>query len=110
VGKVVLAFGRGTQTEIPTQLTAFTPRTIIDPAKLAAAVAEVRERGWGEAEEEREEDLAAIAVPVFDHTGGLVAILGVQGPSDRFDANARRAALPALQTAARELGRLLGAI
>jgi len=70
----------------------------------------VRERGWGEADEEREEDLAAIAVPVFDHTGGLVAILGVQGPSDRFDADARRAALPALQTAARELGRLLGAL
>ena len=74
------------------------------------AVDEVRERGWGEADEEREEDLAAIAVPVFDHTGGLVAILGVQGPSDRFDADARRAALPALQTAARELGRLLGAL
>jgi DNA-binding IclR family transcriptional regulator len=77
---------------------------------LAATVAEVRERGWGEADEEREEDLAAIAVPVFDHTGGLVAILGVQGPSDRFDAAARRAALPALQSAARELGRLLGAL
>lgn len=110
VGKVVLAFGRGNERELPTDLTAFTPRTITDPAVLAAAVAEVRERGWGEADEEREEDLAAIAVPVFDHTGSLVAILGAQGPSDRFDADARRAALPALQTAARELGRLLGAL
>ena len=110
VGKVVLAFGRGSETELPTDLAAFTSRTITDPAILTTAVAEVRERGWGEADEEREEDLAAIAVPVFDHTGGLVAILGVQGPSDRFDADARRAALPALQTAARELGRLLGAV
>jgi len=110
VGKVVLAFGRGTQTELPAQLTAFTSRTITDPAVLTSAVADVRVRGWGEADEEREEDLAAIAVPVFDHTGGLVAILGVQGPSDRFDTAARRAALPALQTAALELGRLLGAL
>jgi IclR family acetate operon transcriptional repressor len=110
VGKVVLACGRGSETELPAQLTAFTSRTIVDPAILAATVAEVRERGWGEADEEREEDLAAIAVPVFDHTGGLVAILGVQGPSDLFDAAARRAALPALQSAARELGRLLGAL
>ena len=107
---MVLAFGRGTQTELPTQLTAFTSRTITDPGVLTTAVADVRERGWGEADEEREEDLAAIAVPVFDHTGGLVAILGVQGPSDRFDTEARRAALPAVQTAARELGRLLGAL
>lgn len=110
VGKVVLAFGRGSEVELPAQLTAYTARTITDPAVLRAMVIEVRERGWGEAEEEREEDLAAIAVPVFDHTGGLVAVLGVQGPSDRFDAEARRAALPAVQTAARELGRLLGAI
>lgn len=109
VGKVVLAFGRGSETQLPADLTAFTARTITDPDVLQAAVAEVRERGWGEADEEREEDLAAIAVPVFDHTGGLVAILGVQGPADRFDADARRAALPAVQTAARELGRLLGA-
>ena len=109
VGKVVLAFGRGSETELPAQLTAFTSRTITDPAILAATIGEVRERAWGEADQEREEDLAAIAVPVFDHTGSLVAILGVQGPSDRFDAEARRAALPALQTAAQELGRLLGA-
>ena len=40
----------------------------------------------------------------------MCATIGVQGPSDRFDAGARRAALPALQTAARELGRLLGAL
>ena len=105
----MLAFGRGSETELPAQLTAFTPRTITDPATLAATIGEVRERAWGEADQEREEDLAAIAVPVFDHTGSLVAILGVQGPSDRFDAAARRAALPALQTAAQELGRLLGA-
>ena len=67
-----------------------------------------RERGWGEADGEREEDLAAIAAPVFGHAGGLAALLGVQGPADRFDAEARRAALPALQRAAADLGHQLG--
>ena len=110
VGKVVLAFGQGRETVIPPTLPAFTPNTITDPAILARAIREVLERGWAEADEEREEDLAAIAVPVFDHLGNLVAVLGVQGPAERFDAKARRAALPAVQHAAGEVGRLLGAL
>ena len=109
VGKVVLAFGTGRETEIPERLEAFTARTITDPERLTTVVAETGSRGWGEADGEREADLAAIAVPVFDHAGGLVAILGAQGPADRFDAAARRTAVPVLEDAARELGRLLGA-
>ncbi len=109
VGKVVLAFGEGREVVIADQLKAFTPDTITDPVVLETTVHEVRKHGWGEADGEREADLAAIAVPVFDHTGSLVAILGVQGPADRFDAAARRDALPAVQAAAVELGRLLGA-
>ena len=108
VGKVVLAFGTGREAEIPAQLPAFTTRTITEPATLEAAVAQTRARGWGEADGEREDDLAAIAAPVFGHAGGLTAVIGVQGPSDRFDAEARRAALPALVDAADALGGLLG--
>ncbi|MGI9116615.1 MAG: IclR family transcriptional regulator [Gaiellales bacterium] len=108
VGKVVLALGAGRETELPERLEAFTARTITDPDALRTAVAETRARGWGEADGEREDDLAALAAPVVGHAGGLVAILGVQGPSDRFDAAARQAALPALLDAARELGRLMG--
>ena len=108
VGKVVLAFGTGREAEPPQRLDAFTARTITDAADLDAAVAATRERGWGEADKEREEDLAALASPVFGHAGGLVAILGVQGPSDRFDAAARQAALPALLDAARQVGQLMG--
>ena len=109
VGKLVLAFGSGRETELPERLEAFTARTITDPDALAAAVAETRARGWGEADGEREEDLAAIAAPVFGHAGGLAALLGVQGPADRFDAAAREAALPALLEAAKALGMQLGA-
>jgi len=54
--------------------------------------ARARDRGWAEAAGEREEDLNAIAAPVLSPAGGLVAILGVQGPAVRFNPRAMRSA------------------
>jgi IclR family acetate operon transcriptional repressor len=103
VGKVVLAHG-GEAAE----LVAFTPRTIVDPAALAAEVALVRERGWAEAVGEREPDLNAVAAPVLGRGGALAAVLGVQGPSARLTARRRRSALELLLEEAGALGRSLG--
>ena len=89
VGKVFLAHG-GT---LPgAELTAFTPRTIVDIGELEAEVASVRDRGWAQALGEREADMNAVAVPVLDRAGQLVAILGVQGPAARFRGEAIQAA------------------
>jgi DNA-binding IclR family transcriptional regulator len=94
VGKVLLAFGR---LEPPTPpLTAFTPRTITDPQRLADELDRVRRRGFAEARDEREEGLSAVAAPVRDSRDELTGILGLQGPSSRFDARAMRAAVPML--------------
>jgi DNA-binding IclR family transcriptional regulator len=84
VGKVMLAFGGG---ELPPErdLVALTDRTITDRDALAAEVATVRERGYGTVFGEREQDVNAIAAPVFDNTGGLAAILGLQGPASRLE-------------------------
>jgi IclR family acetate operon transcriptional repressor len=90
VGKVFLAHG-GT---VPAGLLhAYTERTIVDHDLLRAEVAGVRERGWGQALGEREEDLNAVAVPVLDPAGKLVAILGVQGPAVRFGPRVIRTAV-----------------
>jgi len=89
VGKVFLAHG-GKLPDGP--LEAFTERTIVDPAVLAVQVAQVRERGWAQALGEREADLNAVAAPVLNKTGTLVAILGVQGPAVRFSPRAMRTA------------------
>ena len=93
VGKVFLAHGGA----IPAgPLLAYTERTIVDHDVLRIEVAGVRERGWGQAVGEREEDLNAIAVPVMDPAGQLVAILGIQGPAVRFSPRAMRSAVELL--------------
>ena len=105
VGKVMLAFGNDAG---PAELTAFTPRTIVDPDALAAEVAAVRERGWATAVGEREPDLNALAAPVRGRGGELVAIVGLQGPAARLTEKRRREVLPALQATVTDLTQALG--
>lgn len=94
VGKVMLAFGG---VELPAApFAAFTPHTITTRERLVEELEQVRRRGYGEAREEREAGLAAIAAPVRDSRGELAGIVGVQGPASRFDARAMKAAVPVL--------------
>lgn len=103
-GKVLLAYGGA----VPAgPLKAFTNRTIVDPAVLEVEVANARERGWAQAIGEREEDLNAVAAPVLDRGGKLVAILGVQGPAVRFSPRAIRAAVELLTEQAGQLAATL---
>ncbi len=105
-GKVLLAFGG---VELPAEpLPAFTPRTITTRSELERALELIRESGYAEAREEREEGLAAIAAPVFDSRGDLAGIVGVQGPSARFDAQASRVAIGSLVERATALSGELG--
>jgi DNA-binding IclR family transcriptional regulator len=93
VGKVFLAHGGALHGGT---LKAFTDRTIVDRAVLEVEIAKARERGWAQALGEREEDLNAVAAPVLDRSGKLVAILGIQGPAVRFSPRAMRAAVQLL--------------
>lgn len=105
-GKVALAFGVA---ELPpVALKVYTDRTITDRDALVRELSEVRERGFAEALREREDDLNAIAAPVFDVRGQLVAIVGVQGPASRFDAAAVQQASITLLRCVRELSLSLG--
>ncbi|HEY2077742.1 MAG TPA: IclR family transcriptional regulator [Streptosporangiaceae bacterium] len=93
VGKVFLAHGgtlRGGT------LKSFTERTIVDRSVLDVEIAKTRETGWAQALGEREEDLNAVAAPILDRSGKLVAILGVQGPAIRFSPRAMRSAVELL--------------
>jgi DNA-binding IclR family transcriptional regulator len=106
VGKVMLAFGGddGRGADLPR----YTERTIVDPAALAAEIAAVRARGWGEAAGEREPDLNGLAAPVFGRDGALAAIVGLQGPAARLTAQRRQDVLPALLDVSAALSGALG--
>jgi DNA-binding IclR family transcriptional regulator len=94
VGKVFLAWGG----RLPEgDLVAYTDRTVTDRTALAAEIDEVRAQGWAQAAGEREAELNAVAAPVCDAAGRLVAILGVQGPATRFTKRAMRAAVGPLR-------------
>lgn len=105
-GKVLLAFGAVELPKPPLQV--FTQRTITDPRVVEREIKRVRERGYAEALGEREEELNAIAAPVFEARGSLVAILGLQGPASRFNRAAMRGALPALLARAGTISNTLG--
>jgi DNA-binding IclR family transcriptional regulator len=105
VGRVMLAFGGG---RLPPErdLVPFTDRTITNRVRLAAEIEAVRERGYAMVFGEREVDVNSIAAPVFDRTGSLAAILGLQGPAARLEDPTRH--LPILLESAAALTRAVG--
>jgi DNA-binding IclR family transcriptional regulator len=105
-GKVMLAFGGESLDDL--ELTAFTERTIVDRAALAAQLETVRATGVAAAIGEREPDLNALAAPVLGRGGVLLAIIGLQGPAPRLPAATLRALHEPLRTAAAAVSRSLG--
>ena len=106
VGKVLVAFGRVELPEGP--LRAYTPNTIVERSQLDREVARVRAQGWAQAVGEREDDLNAIAAPVRDTASDLVAVIGVQGPANRFAVGPMHDARGPLLAAAAALSSTLG--
>ena len=104
-GKVFLAFAVPAP-EAPFE--AFTEHTITDPAALAHAVEEVRERGWAMAESEYEDGLSGVAAPVFDAAGDCVAALNITGPSYRMPRQVLRELGGTCRAAADELSARIG--
>ncbi len=104
VGKVMQALSPPAR---PQTLEAFTERTIVEAGRLAEELDRVREQGYATAVEEREVGMSAAAVPVVRHDE-LVAILGVQGPSQRLRGRALAAVVPPLRDHAAQLAAALG--
>ena len=62
----------------------FTERTISDPAQLLEELEQIRRLGYGVSQEELETGLSAVAAPIWNHEGQVVAIISVSGPSFRL--------------------------
>jgi DNA-binding IclR family transcriptional regulator len=65
-------------------LPSFTERTITEPEALRRELESIREAGYGIAEEELEIGLSAVAAPIWNREGEIVAIISVSGPSFRL--------------------------
>ncbi|MFG1943591.1 IclR family transcriptional regulator [Nonomuraea sp. NPDC048826] len=78
-GKVLLAFGA---LDVPAELHRFTPLTITDERQLG--LEEIVRRGWAAAVEELEPGLNAVAAPIRNIDGTVVAAVSASGPSFRL--------------------------
>ena len=90
LGKILLAFEAAPIP--PGRLERRTPATISNRADLLTELAAVRRRGFAVIKDELEEGLTAIAAPIRDQSGTVIAAVSITGPSSRLSA----ARIPAL--------------
>lgn len=91
------------------RLTAYTEATTTSRKRLRAELAAVRERGFAVAVDELELGLTALAAPIRDAHGDLVASLSVSGPSFRLAGERIEELVPRVVRAAAEVSDRLGA-
>jgi DNA-binding IclR family transcriptional regulator len=108
-GKVLLS-GLEDQrvTEVLGTLPRYTSLTITKKAKLRAELEHVRERGYAVAVDELEEGLTAVAAPIRNAHGDVVASMSVSGPTFRLTDERVEGVLPLLVEAAAEVSHRLG--
>lgn len=104
MGRVLLAFSppERLSTRLATlRMPALTSRTVTEPARLEAVLERVRSQGYCLVDQELEEGLRSVAVPVRDASGAVVAAMNVSAHVSRGSPSAiRRELLPPLREAA----------
>jgi DNA-binding IclR family transcriptional regulator len=86
-GKILLAFqteDRQKQIVNSIEFTRHTDRTIVEKDKLISEMEEIRHRGYGFDEEEREIGVSCIGAPVFGVNNQIIACISISGPKSRF--------------------------
>lgn len=112
IGKVLLAWGGDEifQAVVRAGFHPYTPNTIRDPGHLAQELEAVRHAGYALDREEFQAGLSCIAAPVRDHSGSVVAALGLAGPSSRLSEDRLQELASPVMTAAQAISRNLGYI
>ncbi|MFJ9865929.1 IclR family transcriptional regulator [Streptomyces sp. NPDC101165] len=85
-----------------------TPHTISSKAKLEKNLAEARERGYAWTLEELEIGLHAMAAPIRDREGQVIASISASGPSYRFTEERMHELAPVLVKGAEEISHRMG--
>ncbi|WP_158784867.1 DNA-binding transcriptional regulator KdgR [Pantoea sp. BAV 3049] len=111
IGKVLLAWrDRHEVEEIISEVifTRSTARTLSSKEELMPVLDKVRSQGFGEDNEEQEEGLRCIAVPVFDRFGVVIAGLSLSFPTIRFSEEDKAGYVKMLHQAARQISDQMG--
>ena len=110
-GKVLLAHvdpAERTRLVKATGLTAYTAETITDAGELDQQLQKTLDLGYATTLGEYEAGLNAIAVPVRDAQGTVVAALSASGPSYRLTADCMEDLVPRIKEAAEQISQRLG--
>jgi len=83
-----------------------TPKTVVDPASLRAILDEVRQQGWALVDQELEDGVRSVAVPIRHARGnGAQAAINVSAHATRVTVQRLRDEfLPLLQETAKQIG------
>ena len=90
------------------KMPSYTSDTVTSRARLRRELAEVRDQGYAVAVDELEVGLTAIAAPIRNAHGDVIASLSVSGPTFRLSEPRVKELVPVVQDAADEVSRRLG--
>lgn len=109
-GKVLLAYlpPEKWQVILPAPLQRFTAQTVTDLQLLADSLAQIRRQGFAITHEEHQEGLSALAAPICDHTGKVMAAVTISGPTYRLDNEVIEQFIGPVQDTARDISIQLG--
>lgn len=87
-GKCMLAFlpEHASRPVLAEPLSALTPNTVTDPARMRAELKGIASRGYATSDGERQADAGSVAAPVFDVSGEVIGAISVCGPRYRVTA------------------------
>jgi len=109
-GKALLAWlpAKDIRARVKGPLAQHARATITSVAKYTRELEHVRSHGYATAVSELEDDLSAVAAPVFDHAGTVVGALTISAPISRVPRSALPTLAPAVVEAAQKVSAALG--
>ena len=110
VGKVLLAFQPADyiRETLERGMPGFTEKTAVRPNDVLALLDDVRMRDYAVDDEESEVGLRAIAAPVRNQNGVVIAALGVAAPVQRMNKKAMQTTVPTVMAIAQAVSTRLG--
>lgn len=112
VGKAQIAFESADEVDrvlAETPLKRYTEHTLIDREALLGQLEEIRGRGYALDDEEFDEGIRCVGVPVRDYTRRVIAGISISGPAYRFsDERLQEQLIPLATEAGRRLSSRLG--